>query len=345
MKINFIYLFVFLILFRISLKANVLRTDTITLLEWNVENLFDCRHDTLKNDIEFLPTSIRHWTYYRYRHKLDQIAKTIIAAGEWNPPTLVALCEVENDSVLVALTRYSALAEQGYRYVMTHSPDQRGINVALLYQRDHFKLIESKSIKIEPFNHYKPTRDILHVTGLVTLKDTLDIFIVHAPSRAGGVLETQPYRMKCMEILKGHVDSVMLNRQKPNVIVTGDFNDFPDSPSIRKILQVKIPGPDNSDMTLYHLLAQKVKKDKTGTYKYKGEWNLLDHLIVNSNLIDPKNSIYTNEQMTEIIRLPFLMTDDTTYNGYRPLRTYYGMKYEGGYSDHLPLRLKLIIQN
>lgn len=104
--------------------------DTLTfrIVSYNVENLFDSRHDTLKNDYEFLPDATRHWNYSKYRKKLDNIARVIIATGGWTPPALVALCEVENDSVMRDLTRYSALHEADYRYVMTQSPDERGVS-------------------------------------------------------------------------------------------------------------------------------------------------------------------------------------------------------------------------
>ena len=77
------------------------KKDTLSfrVVSYNVENLFDCRHDTLKNDYEFLPDAVRHWNYTKYKKKLDNIARTITAAGGWTPPALVALCEVENDSV------------------------------------------------------------------------------------------------------------------------------------------------------------------------------------------------------------------------------------------------------
>ena len=161
------------------------KKDTLTfrIMSYNVENLFDCRHDTLKNDREFLPDAVRRWNYTKYKKKLNAIARVIIAAGKWTPPALVALCEVENDSVLRDLTRYSVLREAGYRYVITHSPDERGINVALLYQRGIFKLLSNRSYPVmKPRRNSRPTRDILHVSGQLLNSDTLEVFVVHFPS-------------------------------------------------------------------------------------------------------------------------------------------------------------------
>ena len=131
-----VLLFLFLYMPRLTAQAD---SPPFRVMCWNVENLFDTHHDSLKNDYEFLPDALRHWNYQRYKKKLVNIARVITAVGEWVPPVLVGLCEVENDNVMRDLTRYSPLKEQGYRYVITHSPDERGIDVALLYQRDRFK--------------------------------------------------------------------------------------------------------------------------------------------------------------------------------------------------------------
>lgn len=325
-------------------KYQTSTSDTLCLVEWNVENLFDCRHDTLKNDYEFLPESIRHWTYHRYKYKLDRISKVLINAGGWTPPALVALCEVENDSVMIALTRFSALKELKYRYVMTHSSDRRGIDVALMYQRDQFKLLGHDSIPIPSLKHFKPTRDILHVYGLVSTGDTLDIFIVHAPSRAGGALESEPYRLHFAQTLKNAVNNITQQRGTPHIIITGDFNDNPDSPSINEVLQAKAPTKNISNNKLYNLLAYYEEKHQ-GTYKFKDEWNLLDQILVSGTLLNNNASVYTNETLAHIIQFPYLFTTDKNYSGERPLRTYYGIKYEGGYSDHLPTMVKFILKD
>lgn len=154
----------FLLFFPFFTLYGQTKKDTLSfrVVSYNVENLFDCRHDTLKNDYEFLPDAMRHWNYTKYKKKLDAIARTITAVGGWTPPALVALCEVENDSVLRDLTRRSVLKEAGYRYVMTNSPDQRGIDVALLYQRDQFKLISHQGI---PIPHRSGKKKIPPYTG------------------------------------------------------------------------------------------------------------------------------------------------------------------------------------
>ena len=304
----------------LCLAFPALAQESFRILFWNTENLFDCKDDPKKNDNEFLPDATRRWTYFRYRDKLKNLAKGIIASGDEYVPDLVGLCEVENDSCLYDLTRRSPLKEAGYRYVMTDSPDQRGIDVALLYQRGSFKLLQHQSIRI-PFKQVKkaPTRDILHVVGKVVSGDTLDVMVVHYPSRRGGKAKSEPYRLLVAEILKHAVDSVMQVRQNPNVVIMGDFNDGPSSPVMKKLC---------SDGRLVNLMQGK----KEGTYRYRGAWEILDQFLVSEN-VRTKNA--------EVLQHPFLLEEDEKYGGNKPFRTYNGMRYQGGFSDHLPIILDL----
>lgn len=314
---------------------------------WNVENLFDCEHDSLKQDMEFLPASLRAWHTGRYKKKIADIARVITAVGEWEAPALVGLCEVENNRVMTDLTRYSPLKAYGYRYVMTDSPDERGIDVALLYQRDKFKLLKSACIRPYLGKGKRPTRDILHVTGLISSFDTLDVFVAHFPSRSGGEKETEPNRTRVAQMLRDAVDSLMCIRSEPRIIIMGDFNDYPDNRSVTHVLRAGIPASESDDHALYHLLARKVsegRKSGYGSYKYRGEWGLLDHLIVSGRLLNASGQVYTNESKAHVARFPFLLTDDEKYGGVQPYRTYNGMKYQGGYSDHLPVYVDLLIK-
>lgn len=318
--------------------------DTLTfrIASYNVENLFDCRHDSMKNDYEFLPNAVRHWNYTKYKKKLDNIARVITAVGGWTPPALVALCEVENDSVMRDLTRYSALREADYRYVMTQSPDERGIDVALIYQRNLFKLISYQSLSVgKPQKNSRSTRDILHVSGLILSKDTLDVFVAHFPSRSGGAKESEPYRILAAQRLKEAADSISRIRNRAQIIILGDFNDYPNNKSVQQILKAEAP-PLVSDslhsQSLYHLLARKTDTQKNfGSYKFQGEWGLLDHIIVSGTLLQKDSPLYTDEANADLFRPPFLLTEDKKYGGKQPFRTYYGMKYQAGYSDHLPV--------
>ena len=306
--------------------------DTVNfcVMSYNVENLFDCRHDSLKNDYEFLPAANRHWTYKKYRKKLDDIARVILAVGRWSPPALVGLCEIENDSVLYALTHYSLLRTLQYRYLITHSDDERGIDVGLLYQRQLFKPLIQHELQIpRPAGFRRPTRNILHVCGLLLNQDTLDVLVCHFPSRTGGAHASEPYRLSAANIMRQCVDSLYAIRKTPQILIMGDFNDYPHNQSIRQII--------GQNPTLHHLLAQETEKKRKGSYKYKGEWGLLDHIIVSPTLLHPNAPLYVEKDSGHIFHPEFLLIEDKKFGGYQPFRTYLGMKYQGGFSDHLPV--------
>ena len=292
----------------------------LTFMELNCENLFDTRHDSLKNDLEFLPDGNYKWTPYRYWAKLNHLGQEIVAQS--NPvPDFVAMCEVENDSVMFDLTRRSLLRNAGYEYVMTSSPDERGIDVALLYQPASFALLHSHSIRIKPLPNTRPTRDILYASGLVITGDTLHIFVVHAPSRRGGELASRPYRLQVANQLAEAVDSVYAISRDAKIIIAGDFNDYADSPALKYLYQ-------------HHLIN--ISHDARGnhgakaTYRWHGEWRSLDQIMCSPTMAAAK-------QKCQIGDLPFLLEDDEKYGGKKPYRTYLGPRYLGGYSDHLPL--------
>lgn len=309
------------------------------VMEYNVENLFDCEHDTLKNDAEFMPDAVRKWSYFRYRDKLLKIAKVIAAAGEEYVPDLVALCEVENERAMRDLTRYTPLKEVGYRFVMTDSPDRRGIDVALLYQPGTFKLLNRRSIRIPSAQiNRPPTRDILHVTGMVLTGDTLDVFVCHMPSRSGGQKESEPYRLFTASVLKAQVDSIMCLRTNPHLLITGDFNDYPSDASIAEVLDARAPSGLPEARRLYNLMDG--RKDE-GTYRYRGEWGILDQMIVSGMLLSEKTAFHTSYEQARILKFPFLLVEDERYGGSVPFRTYWGARYLGGYSDHLPIVVEL----
>lgn len=310
------------------------------MMEYNVENLFDCRHDSLKQDTEFLPGSVRNWTYRRFQDKVNKIGKVILAAGKEQVPDLVGLCEVENDYCLKSLTRYSPLREAGYKYVMTSSPDERGIDVALLYQPVSFRLLASQKIRIPSDSlGMRPTRDVLYVSGRVVSGDTLDVFVCHLPSRVGGAKKTDPYRLWVARRIRQAADSVMAERQNPRLIIMGDFNDYPDGKSLQEGLRVSALAEQPESRALYNLMDNQ----QGGTYRYKesggtgsdgGErWSVAAGCPYKDF---KRKSLYST--------FPFLLEEDNVYGGDTPFRTYKGMRYHGGYSDHLPVLLELIVE-
>ncbi len=309
---------------------------------YNVENLFDTQNDTLKNDEEFLPDGKRHWTFKKYHHKLHQISKVIAAAGKWGTVDVIGLAEVENRKVLRDLISKTGLKQVDYGIVHKESPDKRGIDVALLYCKTTFNPISYKHIPVVYSNKkHRATRDILYVCGTTLTGDTLHFFVNHWPSRWGGQLKTEPKRVLAAQILKRKIDSLSTVLHQPKIIVMGDLNDTPSDKSVREGLQAVPPSKSSvSTNKLVDLLWPLEKKHK-GTHYYKGKWSVLDHFIVSSYLLDFDKTTYIKPTSAYPLYLDFLLKKDNKYLSFRPKRTYRGYRYEGGFSDHLPIILDL----
>ncbi|MDL2224081.1 endonuclease [Bacteroidales bacterium OttesenSCG-928-M06] len=341
MKPNLIILIITFFLFTSHSEAQT----TFRTLFYNVENLFDTEDNPEKADDEFTPEGVRHWTKKRYWTKIKNIAQVIISTGEWNYPALIGMCEIENDKVLKDLTRYSPLKHANYQYILTQSPDLRGINIALLYQRDQFKYLQHTAIRLYfPHDKEKKTRDILHVSGIIITQDTLDIFLCHFPSRRGGELQSEADRMYTADILRKNVDSLFQVRKNANIIIMGDFNDEPSDKSISSSLKAYYPIYPFNHTDLYNLFLPLSKKSKIGSYKYQDEWNLLDQIIVSGNLLNQERNFFVDSKSTQIFQADFLLTSDKAYSGRRPKKSYHGYKYEGGFSDHLPVMVDFRIK-
>lgn len=297
-----------------------------TFVELNGENLFDCEHDTLKQDTEYMPDSPKHWTRKRYWRKLNNIAQELVSVEGDGLPDMIALLEVENDRVMYDLTRRSLLGTAGYRFVMTQSPDLRGIDAALLYRPQSFALDTAFSLCITPVEDMRPTRDILYARGRVISGDTLHVFVVHAPSRFGGERYSRPFRQAVATRLCQSLDSLRRLSPEAHVLVAGDFNDMADSPSIRQLTH---------EGGLQHLTREaRGQYGVRGTYRYQGEWGSLDHVLGSPTVSSMVDTVFIHSPR-------FLLEEEPQYGGFRPRRTFNGMRYQPGYSDHLPLVVRL----
>lgn len=313
---------IFLLLFFIP---HLVSAQSLTFVELNCENLFDYYDDEGKDDAEYLPEATRHWTKKRYWRKLNNIAQELLSTSDEGIPDLIALCEVENDSVLHDLTHRSLLRNAGYEYLMTSSPDLRGIDVALLYSPFSFAPIRSYPLRVTPIKGMRPTRDILYVCGETVSGDTLHVFVVHLPSRYGGERYSRPFRQAATDRLCQSLDSITSLNPKAQILIAGDFNDGAESPALRQICQHGI---------LNLTKDAKAQNGVRGTYRYKGEWESIDHILGSPY-------IYNKVDTTFIHSPKFVLEDEKLYGGYRPRRTYNGMRYQPGYSDHLPLVVRL----
>lgn len=297
----------------------------LTFVELNCENLFDTRHDSLKQDYEYLPEATRRWTSRRYWRKLNHLGQELLSTVDDGIPDLIALCEVENDSTIHDLVHRSLLRGAGYEYLMTQSPDLRGIDVALLYRPTSFAPLRSYGLRVQPVKGMRPTRDILYTSGQILGGDTLHVFVVHAPSRYGGNRYSRPFRQAVLDRLCQSVDSVQAESPEALILIAGDFNDDADSPLMQQVYRHRL-----RNLTRTALGPHGVR----GTYRYKGQWESIDHIL-------GSRQVYFRVDTAYIHAPDFLLEEEPQYGGYRPRRTYQGYRYQPGYSDHLPLVLRL----
>lgn len=311
----------------------------VRLMFYNVENLFDVYDDTLTDDDEFLPGGLMRWNLTRYNKKINSLYKTIVAAGEWSPPSIVAFCEVENRKVLEDLVYGTYLSKYNYRIIHEESPDQRGIDVCMIYRNDCTQVIDYKywvppDIKSELFT----SRSILYAKLLVN-RDTVHLIVNHWPSRRGGVLAGESLRLKIAALVRARADSIIKESSDgARIIILGDFNSTPDDQEIKALL-----SPSESINFLVNL-SGKLAANGVGTYRYMGSWEMIDQVIVSDFLLSCNKGIYTDMQMLKIFSPDFLLRKDPKYPGFTPLSTYRGYRYQGGYSDHLPVLLDLKVK-
>jgi hypothetical protein len=329
-------LFLFCLPFRLSAQITSGRNE-FSIMFYNTENFFDVENDSLTNDEEFTKEGDRRWTSGKLHVKAERLAKVILAAGKWNAPVLIGLCEIENRDVLELLCRMEPLSRFHYKIIQKDSPDARGIDVALLYRPDLFRPTDYAAIPVvDKENRQFKTRDILQVSGVINGCDTLHVFVNHWPSRYGGIMETQKYRRYAAETLKASVLKLQSEHRKAKVICMGDFNDTPSDESLVKVLNAR--QTDSAiDGELVNLSAPWTSND-IQTIKSKYRWEVFDQFIVSDYFLSPNECCQFLG--CEIFKAAFLLEPDAAYGGVRPKRTYLGYRYNNGFSDHLPVLLR-----
>jgi predicted extracellular nuclease len=313
-----------------------------TVMFYNVENFFDTKNDSLSNDDEFTAAGERHWTWKRFEQKVQHTGKAIIAAGGWQMPDVIGLCEIENKYVLQRLLKDTPLKKVSYRIIHKESPDHRGIDVSLLYNPQTFYPLSYEYYPLkDEFGDTISTRELMYVSGVFGEKDTVHVFVNHWPSRYAGVMETRRYRKIAAILLKEKCEALWLKNKFAKIIVVGDFNDQPQDESIKNVLGAKLVSDSINSSQLYNLSSNWLKDDM-GTLKYQSQWFVFDQIIVSGSLLHDSIGLHTNTNYATVCQFPFLFENDKTYGGKKLFRTYNGYKYNGGFSDHLPVLLKLI---
>lgn len=298
---------------------------------YNVENLFDIYDDPEKDDDEFLPTAERKWTKERYDDKVVKLSTVISKLGN-SLPAIVGLCEVENREVVVDLTKSEALKEGKYEVVHYDSPDQRGIDVGLIYRTEKFKVTHSQPVPVHLPDSIRPTRDILYVKGEVIDGPELHIFVNHWPSRWGGAEQSEYKRILAAQALKAKIDSITAIDANAYIVSMGDYNDYPYNRSITEILDA---DSLNTNSTLVNLMSG-LEETHRGSFNYRGEWGFLDQIIVSRSLTDYKLPDVSTSS-TQPYYFEEMIYTHPEYGDERLNRSYGGTTYYGGYSDHLPV--------
>lgn len=338
MKNNFLSL-IFLLVLTVQIHAQN-RQDDFSVLFYNVENLFDTRDDPATIDEEFTPSGDRHWNYTKLNKKLLNISKVIMSAAGWEPPQMIGICEIENRFVLEKLLTDTPLKNYPYKIIHKQSPDERGIDVAFLYNKDSFYPLFYRFYPlIHENDSVEQTREILYVSGILNKTDTLHFFINHWPSRYGGLLETQPLRNLAAATLRAKYDYLQKEFNNPKVIILGDFNDQPRDESIATVLKTKSSEAEFIETDIVNL-SGKWQNEEAGTIKYRSQWSVFDQVLVSGSLLLDDSGFVTDPSFAQIVKLPFLLERDERYGGMKIFRTFIGYRYNGGFSDHLPVLLR-----
>ena len=302
-----------LLLFSLVLLTNVEAQSTRTIAFYNVENLFDTLDHPVKNDNEFLPEGSYEWTSERYKTKLARINQVI---DSLRVPMILGLCEIENKAVVQDVVNAGSM-KNTHAIVHFESLDQRGIDNAIIYDKTVLTLVQSGIIRFDMPKPSTPSRDIVWAK-FSRGKDTILTMVNHWPSRYGGQVESEPKRLVASIAASAFIDSVLNENKKMNIIFMGDLNDNPENKSV-------------------DLIAESLKPMIGGSHNYRGEWSILDHMMVSKAFLKKRTKV--KKRTAEIYTPEFLLTE---YRGnIVPKRMYGGRKYLGGYSDHLPIVIEV----
>lgn len=314
----------------------------LTVAFYNMENLFDTEDDPKINDEEFLPGGANQWNQDRYKRKLANMAKVIAQLGDDDGPEILGMCEVENRKVLEDLIAQPALKKHGYGIIHANSPDQRGIDCALLYKTKRFNPLYQQSYTVPfPENKDLATRDILLVKGVVDKSVDVTFVVNHWPSRREGQEESAWKRERAATTLRTALDSIFKVDRTASLVLMGDFNDEPADKSIAQALKAGKDSVQAQSTLLYNCMAP-IKAEGRGTLKFKGGWNLFDQIIVSSALLHHKSLLRYTRGSANIYNPEWMrQTDEGDWKD-APKRTFIGKRYvEDGYSDHFPVYISI----
>lgn len=313
---------------------------------YNVENLFDVENNPFTFDDDRTPTGKDKWTQEKYEDKLKKLSRVISEIGfEMSPgfPAILGVCEIENLAVLEDLVNQPLLLPKNYGIIHFDSPDRRGIDVGLLYQKEIFSPTNSHSRRLLLYEADNPskrvfTRDQLVVSGIFE-GEPMHFIVNHWPSRSGGEARSSYKRESAAYLNRKIVDSLFRIDPYSKIFIMGDFNDDPTNKSIKKVLNTNGERGKTGVGELYNPMESMLKKGM-GTLAYRDGWNLFDQIIISQALISGEYSSYQFFK-AGIFNPDYLLTPSGQFKGY-PFRSYDYGGYTGGYSDHFPVYVYII---
>ncbi|MBC8455311.1 MAG: endonuclease/exonuclease/phosphatase family protein [Flavobacteriales bacterium] len=317
-----------------------------TIAFYNVENLFDTINDINKNDEASPIMEIKFNRSEIYKKKVKNMASVIADIGNDlvnKSPSIVGLSEVENRNVIEDLLNNKHLLNKNYDIVHYDSPDERGIDVGLIYNKDVFKVNSTKSHELIIYDNNSSkrnyTRDQLVVSGLLD-NELIHVIVNHWPSRSGGEERSRAGRMAAAELNKKIIDSLQNKYKNAKIITMGDFNDDPHDDSMKKILNAKKYIEDVKTNGIYNPMEVILSDQGIGSNAYRDVWQLFDQILVTEPFLNKKYDSYQFYK-AGIFNKSYLINKAGRYKGY-PFRSFSWGSFTGGYSDHLPPYIYLI---
>ena len=317
-----------------------------TIAFYNVENLFDTINDINKNDEASPIMEIKFNRSEIYKKKVNNMARVIADIGSDRvneSPSIVGLSEVENRNVIEDLLNNKHLLHKNYGIVHYDSPDERGVDVGLIYNKNVFKVNSTKSHELVIYDNKSSkrnyTRDQLVVSGLLD-NELIHIIVNHWPSRSGGEERSRAGRMAAAELNKKIIDSLQNKYKNAKIITMGDFNDDPHDDSMKKILNAKKYIKDVKKNGIYNPMESILSDQGIGSNAYRDVWQLFDQILVTEPFLDKNYDSYQFYK-AGVFNKSYLINKNGRYKGY-PFRSFSWGSFTDGYSDHFPSYIYLI---
>ncbi|NEX14718.1 MAG: endonuclease [Prosthecochloris sp.] len=303
--------------------------DKLTMMWWNVENLFDTVDDPLTRDSEFTPEGKKRWTEKKLLLKCMRISHIVkvVALKTGGYPGILAFAEVENLNVFKKLLSF--LPDNSYKTAYHASNDPRGIDIALAYDAEKIRLLRTLSYRVNL--RERNTRDI---TLYSFTADNCPFFLLvnHWPSRSLDQAWSEPFRLQAAQTAKTIIDSLRKISTDADIVVMGDFNDDPGDKSIQEILHATTERDAFSRKSIGKLFNFWTKSREKGSCYFRSRWFQFDQVMVSSGLFDDRGLSVPEDAFS-----CFHIRHMEKGSNRRPYATYKGQKYLGGYSDHFPL--------